>query len=454
MSRGRKEEMEQRITAGANGPALESGPTSHFRTVLGDAVHTGEDVWRYRCAGVSPGCVLLPRSLEEISAAVRVAGEGGLAIVPCGNGTHLDVGSAPRRYDAALSTRHLDRVLDHDAADMTVSVETGVTLSRLNKTLAERGQWLPLDPPCADDMTVGGLIAADRNGPLRLSRGRVRDLLIGLRVVTADGQLLRGGGRVVKNVAGYDLPKLFAGSFGTLGIIVEATFKLLPRPAHERVFVWPAATIEEASANAAGVLASNVAPALLEAVNGAGAEAIGIGDEPALLVGCAGSEAEVAAAERALRTLGGAQLTDYPVARGAAVLRAVREFAHPASDERLVARLSTAPVQLAQLLGRIEREASTRGVPVELAAHAGNGSAWCVVAEPPTPLALELFAEWLRVHTRALGGWVVFERMPARLREHLDPWGFSDPTLVFMARIKRALDPSAVFSPGRFVGGI
>src|SRR5262245_9212476 len=198
-----------------------------------DAIDASTDRYRYAAAGVLPEYVLSPRSIADAAAAIRTASTTGMALIPAGNATHLDVGHPPRRYDAALCTRRLDRILAHDAADMTVTAEAGMTLSALAGVLASQRQWLPLDPACQNDMTIGGLIAADRSGPLRFAYGKVRDWLIGVRVVTADGQVIRGGGRVVKNVAGYDLPKLFAGSFGSLGLVVEATFKVRPLPERE-----------------------------------------------------------------------------------------------------------------------------------------------------------------------------------------------------------------------------
>ena len=143
---------------------------------------------------------------------------------------------------------------------MTATVEAGITLAALNATLARAGQRLPLDPPHPERTTIGALIATDASGPLRLSHGKVRDLLIGITVVLADGTLVHGGGRVVKNVAGYDLMKLFTGSFGTLGIVVEATFKLRPLPQREAVFRVPASTMAEAITALALDLARRVAP--------------------------------------------------------------------------------------------------------------------------------------------------------------------------------------------------
>ncbi len=414
----------------------------------------GGAVWRFSAAGSVPRLVVRPSSVDAVVAAVRSAGEAGLAVVPAGNATHLDVGAPPRRYDVALSCAGLDEIVAHDAGDMTVTAQAGVTLAALNERLAAAGQWLPVDPPRAEETTLGGLIAADRNGPLRLAHGKVRDLLIGLRVVLADGSLVRGGGRVVKNVAGYDLPKLFTGSFGTLGVIVEATFKVRPRPPEEALFAWPMASIESAAAAAMGVLGAPLFPVLLEAVNAPSAEAMGLPPGAALLVGCAGSPVEVAEQERRLKAHSDGRARRCEAGRAEAVAKALRDFPQPASDEALVARLSCLPASLGGMLERIESEATARHLSVEIAAHAGSGVAWCQVVEAADPGQLTLFAEWARIEARGHGSWLVFESLPAALRHRVDPWGYAEPALALMARVKKALDPAAMFSPGRFVGGL
>ena len=219
--------------------------------------------------GCTPERIVCPASIDELAQCAASAHAANLAVIPVGNGTQLHVGRAPTRYDVALSTQRLNRILAHEAADMTVTVEAGITLADLNAALAPAGQRLPLDPPHPERTTIGALIATDACGPLRLSQGKVRDLLIGITVVLADGTLVHGGGRVVKNVAGYDLMKLFTGSFGTLGIIVEATFKLRPVAEHEAVFVLPASGTEAAVVLGLKVPSAQVTPHYVEVVNAA-----------------------------------------------------------------------------------------------------------------------------------------------------------------------------------------
>ena len=426
-----------------------------FRGVVPEAaVRCDDSVWRFGCAGEVPACVVYPRTIDDVMSVVCAAAAQDLALVPAGNGGNLNIGAPPRRYDAAVSLRELTRVVAYEPGDMTITVEAGVTLAQLNAALAVQRQWLPLDPPRDAELTVGGLIAADRCGPARLSYGKVRDYLIGVRAVTADGELLSGGGRVVKNVAGYDLPKLFIGSFGTLGVIVEATFKVRPRPETELLAVWPAASIGAAARRGFELLQTPVSPLFVDAVNGPGAEAIGVTQEPALLIGGAGSTAEIDAFAHALQQHAGGALRWYEPPQSLAMLKALRAFSQAATDDALVARVCVLPALLPALLERVEREAVSRGVLVEIDAHAGVGVAWCQVHAAHDPDLLRLYAEWLRVQTRQADGWTVFEHIPALFRDRLDPWGFAEPSLPLMVAIKRALDPRGIFSPGRFVGGI
>jgi glycolate oxidase FAD binding subunit len=437
------------------GSDLVADPESILRDgVDADAIDTSEAVYRYAASGVVPRCVVHPANPEAVAGAVSAAGRAGLALVPAGHPTHLDVGAPPRRYDAALAMRRMNRILAHDAADMTVTAEAGVTLGELRDVLTAQGQWLPLDPARAGDMTVGGLIAADRSGPLRFAFGKVREWLIGLKVVTANGALVQGGGRVVKNVAGYDLPKLFAGSFGTLGVIVEATFKVRPLPPGEALFLWPAAGFAEALAQGAALVASPVVATLVEVLNEAAAETLGFASGACVVAACAGSATLLEEHGRRLATLsdGAARRMDDDWA--VSLRRALSDFSHPANEDGLVARISALPTALGALLPRLEAAARERRIVAEIAAHAGSGVAWCQFLGALDDGALADLAEWTRRTARAHGAWVVWEMVPEPLRARIEPWGYETPAVRLMAGVKRALDPNGVFSPGRFVGGI
>ena len=194
-----------------------------------DLLITGSDADRYAFNGFKPEAIVRPADAEHAAQTVRTAAEAGACVVPCGGVTKLARYPLPTRPAVMLTTERMTDVLDYAPRDMTVTVRSGIRLADLNETLAKEGQRLPLDPPHAA-ATIGGILAANDSGPIRLSNGTARDLVIGMQMVLADGHVIKSGGKVVKNVAGYDLHKLFIGSAGTLGLITTVTFKLRPIP--------------------------------------------------------------------------------------------------------------------------------------------------------------------------------------------------------------------------------
>src|SRR5438132_1191951 len=328
------------------------------RLRIANVFHAGD-------GNIHPILLFDERDRDEVRR-VRAAARAGASLVAQGLGAHLSVGAPPARLDVVLGLDRLARVIDHQAGDMTVTVEAGCTLAALAKTLATSGQWLPLDPPWPDATTIGGLIAANLSGPLPASQGRVRDLLLGIRVVGADGALVSGGGRVVKNVAGYDLPKLHVGALGTLGVIVEATFKVRPRPACEEAVVIAARSVEAAAETALGVMASEAAPLWLE-VGGPGALPEGPGDGAAVVVGLAGIAEEVAHARaRTLELAKARGLRAITVADGAALRARLAGFAlEPAAA---VLRAGMLPTEFGEFIARVSR----CGAALRCLAHAAR----------------------------------------------------------------------------------
>jgi glycolate oxidase FAD binding subunit len=426
---------------------------AQWRELLGsDGVLTGAGVRAFAADGVLPQCVLFPARVEELSRCVAAAGDRGLAIMPVGNGTQLGLGLPPRQYDLALSTRRLCSVLAHEASDMTVTVQAGTTLAELNAALAPAEQRLPLDPPHPDRLTIGALIATDASGPLRLSQGKVRDLLIGIKVVLADGTLVSGGGRVVKNVAGYDLMKLFTGSWGTLGTIVEATFKVRPCPEVEAAFVVAADGGGDAIACATALLSAPLVPLYLEALNHTAATALECGlDGSAVVIGCGGSAAEIEVQRaRLTAAVGRRQVHTFAGADAVRLSAALRD--DPARGT-CGCKMSLLPSRLAPTLVRIEAEADRRSMPLAWLSHVGSGVA-CIRFSEAGEDSLPSFAQWLRALVREARGWVVFDVLPASLKTTIDPWGDDVPGIELMKGIKATLDPHGRLSPGRFVGGI
>jgi glycolate oxidase FAD binding subunit len=193
--------------------------------------------------GKVPNYVLYPDSAEKVAAVLRCAAENDLAVIPCRNGTKLATGSPPRRYDVALSLKEMTRVWHFEAADLTIGLEPGMKFGDFQEFIGRHGLWLPLDPRGGARASIGGIIAANAAGLLRQGFGGPRDMVLGLKIALTDGKIVKTGGRVVKNVAGYDLGKLMVGSYGSLGVIVEANLKLYPKPPERVTFAVRVSTL-------------------------------------------------------------------------------------------------------------------------------------------------------------------------------------------------------------------
>lgn len=441
--------------------------------VLADALpvaRLGSDADRARFAvdGVTPAAVVFPESIEELQAAVRTASASGLALLPAGRGAHIGMGMPPERVDCVISTARLSRVVDHATADMTVTVEPGVTLASLAATLDTAGQWLPLDPPVPSQTTVGGMVAANLSGLLRQSQGAVRDLLLGLRVVRADGTLIKSGGRVVKNVAGYDLHKAFVGSLGTLGVIAEATFKIRPRPEVADVVIAVCPSLEAASTLVSTVrntpleplwvamVSSGIIPASALPSAATGEEAIivsmgigGVARSVALHHERIGPLADAyAGRERWSICYGGAASRDSE----ANPYRNLRDFRATTTAE-VVCTATMLPTDLADYLHALMRECKTRSIRVRFVAEPAVASVhMALFASDENTSSYDRLTELilcLRDIVAGLRGYLTIRRAPPEVKREAGVWGDLGPGALLMARLKRAFDPDARLSSGR-----
>ena len=437
-------------------PAL---PETLRRIVGAPHVLTGVDCSPYVVEGRTPEAVVFPGTKEEVGAVLAAAGEAGLPVTPWGGGTRMGIGSPPSRIGLVLGLKRLDRILEHEPGDLTVTVEAGLPFETLQAELGKRGQWLSLDPGPGERATVGGMLASDASGPRRHLYGTARDLVIGLTVVLADGSVVRGGGKVVKNVAGYDLPKLFIGSFGTLGVLVEATLKLRPRVDVDRMVVARFERLAEAGAAARAVLASDLVPSALELVDAEALRRLGLGAGAALLIGLDGIAEQVDWEVYELpRLLGPLGLGDTTVLDGAAreeAWRALAGLGRP-GHERVAAVMKWAalPGQLAELMAAGAAAAQRNGLVGALTAHAGVGIVTAVLAGGTSPGAVAAtLTEW-RALAHGVGGHATVEWAPLAVKERIAVWDAPGPTLRLMKGIKERLDPRGILNPGRFVGGI
>jgi glycolate oxidase FAD binding subunit len=427
-----------------------------LRTTVGAAhVLTGVELSPFVVEGRTPVAAVFPGTPDEVAAVVQQAAAAGTTIVPWGGGTAVAVGEPPARAGIVLGLRRLDRLVEHEPGDLTVTAQAGLTLGALQAALGPRGQWLSLDPPEAERATVGGLIAANASGPRRHLYGTVRDLLIGLTVVTAAGEIVRGGGKVVKNVAGYDLPKLFVGSHGTLGIVVEATFKLRPRPDDERLVAARFDRLKDGGAAVRALLASDLIPNAIELLDGAAAAALGLAGAATVVVGFDGLPEQVRwqATEMAalLAPLGGHDVAALPPSTWPRLATLARQaFAAPAA----LMTLSVLPTLVADTMEQAAASARQRGLQSAWTAHAGVGAVTgALLADREAAAVAAVLAEW-RAIARAGGGHASLAWAPLAVKSQVSAWDDAGPAGRIMQRIKAQLDPDNVLNPGRFVAGI
>jgi glycolate oxidase FAD binding subunit len=432
-----------------------------LRNLVGSAhVLSGVECSPYVLEGRTPEAVVCPGSKEEIGAVLTLASEHGVPVLPWGGGTALGIGSPSTRVGIVLGLKRLDRVLEHEPGDLTATVEAGITLDVLQAQLGRRGQWLSLDPASPDRATVGGILASNASGPRRHLYGTCRDLLIGVTVVSADGAVIRGGGKVVKNVAGYDLPKLYIGSFGTLGVLVEATVRLRPRPDDDRVVVARFERLTEAGAAARAVMASDLIPSALEIVDGGASRALGLGDGAALLFGVDGIQDQVAwqcgELDRLLTALG---LTESRVLDGEARDMLWRQLGdlgtRGADDVAAVMKWGVLPTQLSGLMEQAAAVAEKNGLGAALTAHAGIGIATAVLSGGGADInaVVATLIEW-RGAVIGAGGHAMVAWAPLPVKERVSVWDDVGPATRLMKSLKTRLDPRGILNPGRFVGGI
>lgn len=370
---------------------------------------------------------LAPSDPRECAEALREAAQAGRSLRIRGSGTKDGLGDL-LPTDDVLSTAALSGITDHVPADLTATVRAGMRLRDVQAGLAERSQFLPLDPPHAD-ATIGGIIAANSSGFGVLRYGMVRDLLIGTVTALADGTVARAGGRVVKNVAGYDLNKLLVGSFGTLGVMVEATFKVLPLPTARAACVRTCPDAATAFARADAIIRTSLRPTALVVER--------VGREWRLVVAAAGEPAVV---DRTLREAGGDAVADPD-----ALLAPLRELPATATDGALIRVV----LPLAAQVAFAETASKVDGF-THLVADAGAGVV--LVQLRGEDAAIEASAAALMASTRVLGGSGRAERRAPSLLGRIPARGVGEPAGLFlMRRVKEAFDPGGVLEPGRSV---
>lgn len=424
--------------------------TALSRTLGAGDVQQAPGVLR-ACAvdGVTPHLRCAPADADGVGAALRICAERGAAVIPWGGGTAIHWGNVPKRADVVLSLERLSGLVEHDDANLTATVRTGTPVAALQEMLSGHHQFLAVDPPFPQRATAGGIVAANTNGPRRMMYGGVRDQVIGMKMVLPGGEQIKAGGKVVKNVAGYDMCKLFVGSLGTLGIITEVTVKMAPLPETART-VASRGSLTQAAQLADALMASPLLPAAIAILGG------GVGgsdgqpaDTVRVAVWAEGFEDAVTRHVSDVQTMAGRAGMDVEALDDAAHRRlweTVRDFGADAASPA-VFRLTVPLAAVAAVLDAVSR--MTDGSPVRYVAHAGTGTVWLALEDPAAAWFPRLIA--LAGEHR---GHAVLAAAPPAAKRTLDVWGPPPPALPLMQELKRQFDPQGLLNPGRFLRGI
>ncbi|HEX6062996.1 MAG TPA: FAD-binding oxidoreductase [Longimicrobiales bacterium] len=401
-----------------------------------DAVAIADDVHTFDLHGVTPGSVVEPRTSAEAAAVLKLASENDWRVECAGAGTHI-YGNRRTRADIVLTTRRMSSVVEYEPSDLVIGVQTGIPLRRLAETTAEHRQFLAQDASANAHSTVGAMLAAARSGPMRYSQGTPRDHALGLEVVTGDGRVLKVGGRVVKNVAGYDIVRLLVGSAGSLGLITSAYLRLKPIPVADETIALTASSAQTLMDIAESVVAENLEAAAIELL-GPGV----LGSDWTLLVRLTGNRESVADATVRLSN------------RGASAESAQTEVWELLQDKELraptVVRLADLPTRLPATMEAAQKLVDRSGAAASLMAHAGDGIVRLYFDAADAEKTAFAIGE-ARALVAVSGGTVIAHSRDAELMRRVDAFGSVGAAQPLMARLKQIFDPAGILAPGRFV---
>jgi len=411
---------------------------------------------KFSLDGMSAAEIFSPRDAEALARALAECNEQKRAVVPWGGGTLQHLGNAPARYDAVIQTTNLNQVVEYAYDDLTATFGAGMTMADIERVLSEHGQFLPIEVPHPERATIGGVLASGVNGALRLRYGPARDFMLGNRFATVDGDIIKAGSKVVKNVAGYELHKVMVGSLGTLGILTEATFKLFPKPPAE-ISVWAAFDeLHDACAAIPQIWNLNTPPLALELLDAATMKFVEPTAQGAYFVTArfGGSNATMATARdlcmhaanehntRSVNVVDDTPKLWHAIADVPATLR--EHF-----SDALLVRVSVPPKELQAALRILSEIALT---PPRIFSHAAVASIYS--SFEGDAIFLESLVSKLRAQLHELHGHLVIESAPASLKKNLDVWEHVGASFKMMQALKRKFDPNNILNPGRFVGGI
>jgi len=446
-----------------------------LKEMIGEAhvIQDPDQLKAYAIDGKKPKVVVTPATIDEVSRVVAYASQEHRAIVPRGNGSKMKMGGIPKKVDIVLSTRRLNRITDRDCENLTLSAESGLTLGEVQQGLAKvgKGYFLPLDPPFTDQATLGGIVATNSSGPKRLLYGSARDMMIGAKAVFPNGDIVVSGGKTVKNVSGYDMCKLLIGSYGTLGILCEMTFKLLPLPEKEATLGLSFSALEDADDFVRELRGGQLIPSSIEILNGLAVQkmrySVSMPPNGNYLV-AVGLEGVAESIDRQVTEMsemgkkhGALEAVTLDAEKHQAFWVALRDFSSRLTDEdsNVISMKSNFLIsKCGDILGSYEKIARGLGIHCAFISHAGNGILYSHALpgksfRSKADSFVELI-EKLTAEAAKNGGGLVVESSPPSIKKKVDVWGQSRSDYVVARRLKEQIDPAGILNIGRFVGGI
>ncbi len=420
---------------------------------------------KYAVDGKTPGVVARPTSPQEISEAMSAAAEHGLTVSPLSGRTRTGLGNVPESLDLAIDMTAVDQVLAHNAADLTATVEAGIRVSRLQEVLAEHGQFLAIDPPLPDRATIGGTLAVGWSGPATWQNWSPRDIVIGMRTVQADGTITKTGGQVVKNVSGYDMARMHIGALGTLGVIVEVSFKLTPLPARQATVMATFDSDGSCLDAALAVFGSSLTPLAISTLHGQQPSAGGRGTgeaRPSLLVRVGGRARSVRRQTDDVASIfrrSGAISDALIDGDDAAIMwRRIGDIGWADETAPIAGiRSSILPANIPRALNSLPNIGKNSGLRWRATTQTSQGVIdihWLnVEGESSTEQVNTAISKTINA-VRRVGGTTIVTQAPLPAKEGIDVWGEPTSAIDTMRNLKRQYDPDRLLNPGRFMGGI
>ena len=427
--------------------------------IVGDGICDWESLnprWREQMAKANNtenllSGVVYPSITQELAHVMSHSHDNSWSVLPCGSGSKLGWGGVSKDIDLVVSTERLNRIIEHAVGDLTVTVEAGVKFTDLQNVLTKTNQFLPLEPAYPQDATIGGIVATADSGSLRHRYGGIRDMLLGLSFVRSDGQIAKAGGRVVKNVAGYDLMKLFTGSYGTLGIITEVTLRVYPVPEASGTVVLTGEAEAIASATKT-LLASALSPTAVDLLSTQLVSQLSRGQGIGLIVRFQSVSESVKEQSSRLLEVGqqlGLSGTFYTEADEVKLWQQLPEQIWESTQPpAITCKIGVLPTGAVATLTKLDTLTSSSGLGL---IHAGSGLG--LLRLDPTVTTPQTLLE-LRRYCQDQSGFLSVLEAPISLKQQLDVWGYNGNALEIMRQIKQQFDPKNLLSPSRFVGGI